>query len=141
MADPVLTLSDAPDQALRDLCREIFMLDAAAKGVPHDFLPLTIRVEQDGALLGGLVGRTLRGWLLVDNLAIHSSAQSQGLGSRLLRMAEEEAARRGCMGSFLNTDGFQAPAFYRRHGYSEFGRLEQDDPRLTRIWFAKRFAR
>ena len=55
-------------------------------------------------------------------------------------MAEAEAIRRGCFGAFLNTDAFQAPAFYERLGYREFGRLvHPTDPRSTRIWFSKRF--
>jgi GNAT superfamily N-acetyltransferase len=140
VTEPVLLLTDDPDPALRDVCREIFIADAQAKGMPHDFRPLAIGVMRDGAVVGGLLGRTLRGWLLVDNLALPASEQGKGLGGRLLERAEAEARRRGCIGAFLNTDVFQAPRFYEKRGYSEFGRLEHPDPRQTRIWFCKRFA-
>ena len=138
--DPVLTLSDQPDPAVKDRCWDNFLADAAAKGVPSDFRALTIRFERDGVVLGGLVGRTLRDWLYIDNLALPQSELGQGFGRRMMAMAEGEAARRGCVGAFLNTDAFQAPDFYRRLGYAEFGRLTHDDPRMTRIWFSKRFA-
>ncbi len=137
--DPVLTLTDAPDPELKDRCRENFIADAAAKGVPNDYRPLAVHFERDGVLLGGLLGRTLRGWLYVENLALPQSELGRGYGTRLLAMAEEEAIRRGCIGVFLNTDVFMAPAFYERLGYKEFGRLPHDDDRLTRVWFSKRF--
>ena len=52
--------------------------------------------------------------------------------------AEEIARARGCIGIRLDTMSFQAPAFYRRLGYSEFGRIEDYPPGHTRLWFMKR---
>ena len=34
---------------------------------------------------------------------------------------------------------FQAPDFYRKLGYTEFGRIPDEPPELTRLWFYKRF--
>ena len=138
--DPVLTLTDDPDPALKDCCRANFLADAAAKGVANDYRSLAVTFERDGVLLGGLLGRTLRGWLYIEMLALPQDELGQGYGKRLLAMAEEEAIRRGCAGAFLNTDVFMAPAFYEKLGYQEFGRLEHDDPRLSRVWFSKRFS-
>ena len=136
---PVLTLTDDPDPELKERCRENFIADATAKGVLSDFRSLAVHFERGGVLLGGLLGRTLRGWLFIDNLALPQSELGRGYGQRIMAMAEAEAMRRGCVGAFLNTDEFQAPEFYRKLGYEEFGRLTHEDPRLTRIWFSKRF--
>ena len=138
--EPALTLTDTPDPQLKELCHAIFTADAAAKAVPSDFHPLAVHFERDGILLGGLLGRTLRGWLFVETLALPHAEQGHGYGKRLLEMAEAEAMRRGCVGTFLNTDVFMAPGFYERLGYRECGRLEHPtDPRLTRIWLSRRF--
>lgn len=137
--DPTITLTDVADPALRDAIYANFRAHSDAKGLPANFQDLTLRVERDGALLGGLIGRTGRGWLLVELLALPMTEHGAGLGSQLMAMAEAEAIRRGCMGAYLHTVQFQAPGFYEKLGYREFGRLVHDNPLLTRIWFSKRF--
>jgi ribosomal protein S18 acetylase RimI-like enzyme len=135
--DPVLTLGDKNDPALEEVIRANFRAHAQAKGLTADFAPLTIHVEQDGVLLGGLVGRTGRGWLYVEFLALPMAGHGGGLGRRLMAMAEAEAVRRGCTGAYLYTNQFQAPGFYEKLGYREFGRLVHENPELTRIWYSK----
>jgi len=139
--DLSVTLTDAPDPALRDVIIAIFQAEAEAKGIVRDFRPLAVEVKRDGVMLGGLWGRTGRGWLHVELLALPRSEQGTGLGTRLLEMAEAEALSRGCKGAFLNTIQFQAPEFYRQRGYTEIGRIPDDPASLDRIWFVKRFAR
>jgi hypothetical protein len=52
--------------------------------------------------------------------------------------AEEIARARGCVGVYLGTISFQAPDFYRRHGYTESGRIDGYPPGHTRHWFMKK---
>lgn len=80
--------------------------------------PLNIFVKDDnGKLLGGLLGITYWGWLYVDSLIIDESQRGTGLGSKILKQAEEEAVRRGCRGVHLDTHDFQAREFYESRGY------------------------
>jgi len=51
-------------------------------------------------------------------------------------MAEQEAARRGCTAATLVTVNFQAPDFYARHGWAEFGRIATV-PGVQRIFMRK----
>jgi GNAT superfamily N-acetyltransferase len=77
--------------------------------------------------------------LHVDFLWVHPERRSDGLGSRLLALAEEEAKARGCRGSWLNTFDFQARPFYERHGYAAFGELGGFGNGQTRIFMSKTF--
>ncbi|MBC9179154.1 GNAT family N-acetyltransferase [Pseudoroseomonas ludipueritiae] len=93
----------------------------------------------DGRLLAGLVGEVMLEWLYVEKFWVDDSLRGQGIGTRMLAAAEDAAKARGAVGVTLNTSSFQAPAFYRRHGYAELGRLEGRPAGHQRFWFGKRF--
>ena len=107
---------------------------------PPKHLPLWLFArDPTGKVHGGLRGQTYWSWCWVDVLAVAEPYRRQGIGSRLLAKAEEIARSRGCAGIYLDTASFQAPGFYSRHGYSEFGRLDGCPPGHSRHWFMKRF--
>src|SRR5215470_6016137 len=90
---------------------------------PSDYVPLTLVAREDGRLVGGLVGGTSYGWLLVKILWVAEPQRGQGLGARLMAEAEQAARARGCHGAWLDTSSARAEAFYRRLGYAAFGVL------------------
>jgi len=93
------------------------------------FSPLTLFIRDDqGAVIGGLLGGTIWHWLYVDILWLSDALRGQGYGSRLLAEAERIAVERECIASHLDTMSFQALAFYERHGYSVYGVLENFPP-------------
>lgn len=92
----------------------------------------------DGTLVGGLVGEFGWRWLHVDLLWVAESQRGQGLGSRLLARAEQEARVRDCVGIYLDSFDFQAPDFYRRRGYEVFGVLDDYPPGSRQTYFRKR---
>ncbi len=78
-------------------------------------------------------------WTFVNWLWIAEPYRRQGEGTRLLNAVETEARERGKHGVYLDTFGFQAPLFYPKRGYAEFGRLADFPAGFDRIWFMKRF--
>ena len=95
--------------------------------------------DNAGKPMGGLIGRTGRGWLLLKLLFVPEQLRRHGLGSQLLITAEEEAIRRGCRGCCLDTMSPKAVEFYRRHEYEVAGQLEELDGGHTVTWMKKRF--
>jgi GNAT superfamily N-acetyltransferase len=107
---------------------------------PADARPLwVVARDAEGRVVGGLRGITFWRWLFVAWLWVEEGRRGQGIGAALLRAAEDEARRRDCLGAFVDTYGFQAPGFYARQGYTEFGRLDDLPPGGARIWLARRF--
>lgn len=92
-------------------------------------------------MLGGLTGRTSLGLLFVDLFHLPTELRGQGLGSEVLRLAEEEGRRRGCRSAVLYTISFQAPEFYQRHGWEVFGEIPCDPPGTSRIFLRKELRR
>ena len=90
--------------------------------------PLNLYVEDEkGNLLAGLVAETFGNWLEIKYLFVKEELREQGIGSKLLEQAESEVKNRNCRFAFVNTYQFQAPDFYKSHGYKEVFTL-QDYP-------------
>ena len=89
----------------------------------HQSLCLMLH-NADGENVGGVIGSTYWDWLHIDLLWLKEELRGQGYGRQLLTAAEEEARQRGAKNAYLDTFSFQAPDFYRQHGYRVFGTLE-----------------
>ena len=106
---------------------------------PANHVPLWLFArDAAGKVQGGVRGQTYWSWCTIDVLAVAEPYRRQGIGSCLLAKAEEIARARACVGIRLDTTSFQAPHFYTRRGFTEFGRIEGYPPGHTRLWFMKR---
>lgn len=107
-------------------------------GGSYDREPVTLLVhDAEGKTLGGLLGLTFWGWLFIDWLFIQRELRGRGIGEELLTRAEDVARGRGCQHAYTDTFSFQAPKFWARCGYKEFGRLEGMPTGHSRIWLRK----
>lgn len=104
-----------------------------------DNRPLNVMVRDPDSkdVLGGIFGRTSFGLFFLDLFYLPTNLRKQGLGSRLIRQAEDEARARGCVAVYVMTITIQAPEFYKRQGYTVFGELPTI-PEITRIFLTKR---
>ena len=100
--------------------------------------PLTLTLTSDNDLIGGLVAETFMRWLSIDGLWVDEAHRGHGRATALLEEAEQEARRRGATDCVLDTFSFQAPGFYRKRGYVEFGRLEDFPAGHHRHYMTKR---
>jgi GNAT superfamily N-acetyltransferase len=80
--------------------------------------------DDQGEVLGGLLGEIWAAWLHVRTLAVAGPARGQGFGRELMKRAERYALERGCTDAFLETFSFQARRFYEKLGYRVFGMLK-----------------
>ena len=109
-----------------------------AMGGPYDREPVTLLVQDaEGKSLGGLLGLTFWGWLFIDWLWLAPEMRGKGVGAELLLRAEALARERGCTNAYTDTFSFQAPGFWQRNGYAEFGRLDGMPAGHARVWFKK----
>jgi GNAT superfamily N-acetyltransferase len=141
MAEDALVISedDYPEmEAVNAIQRGLHAFNQEMGG-PYDREPITVLArDAAGEVQGGLLGLTYWHWLFIDWLWLARSQRGQGIGSELLRRAEAIARTRGCTDAYTDTFSFQAPGFWSRNGYAEFGRLDEMPRGHARQWFRKR---
>jgi GNAT superfamily N-acetyltransferase len=81
--------------------------------------------DAEGNIVAGLTGTTHGNWLMIKFLWVSESLRGRKIGSEILMQAEQTAKERGCKYVFLDTFRFQAPSFYKKHGYLEAFVLEE----------------
>jgi GNAT superfamily N-acetyltransferase len=94
--------------------------------------------DPSGRIIGGLIGATFYGWVLIDLLWVDEKLRCQGLGRRLLQKTEALAKQRGCLGVQLKTYSFGAPGFFKKMGYKTYGRLADLPKGHERLYLSKR---
>jgi len=137
----MITLTDTPDPRFETVLEDGLAAYNAEKTGLRDgrALAVTANDPDSGELAGGLLGRTTMGLFFLDLFYLPEKLRGGGIGSAMLRMAETEAIRRGCRAAALITVNIQAPEFYARHGWEEFGRIESA-PGVARIFMRKTLA-
>ena len=137
---PAIEVDESPDPGLRDaIVQPLRAFNESRIGpVKPELLAIVLRDPEGGTVTGGLWGASVVGWLYVDLLVVPEGFRGQGLGSELLRKAETIARKRGCIGIWLHTATFQAPAFYEKRGFQAFGTVPDYPPGHATIFYLKR---
>ena len=109
--------SEPKPEEIQYLEDRIYEFNSAATGIADGaWLAIFVR-GAEGRIIAGIAGALWGGCLEVRQFWVEEGQRRQGLGSRLLAAAENQARRRGCQQIVLATFSFQAPAFYARHGF------------------------
>ncbi len=133
---PSLKLERVHGPARREIMKGLRAFNTGVVG-KSDYKPLTVTVKDKGAIVGGVVGETYFGWMFVSLLWVSDKYRGKKLGRSLMESAEKEARKRGVRHVYLDTFSFQAPGFYKKLGYREFGRLKQFPAGHDRVWMSK----
>ncbi|MES0204729.1 MULTISPECIES: GNAT family N-acetyltransferase [unclassified Mesorhizobium] len=135
--DLLIELVETGGDAKAEAGAALYRYNVAKSGVA-DRMPIGAIVrDASGKVVGGLWGRTELGLLFLDMFFLTEDVRGKSYGSRLLSAVETEARKRGCARAVVETSSFQAPGFYVRHGYEEFGRVEFGIPGTARIFLRK----
>jgi GNAT superfamily N-acetyltransferase len=88
-------------------------------------------------IVGGVIGVVYWDWFSIDLMWVREDLRGRGFGHQLLALAEDEARERGARHAHLDTFSFQAPEFYKKHGYRVFGELRDFPAGHQRYYLAK----
>jgi GNAT superfamily N-acetyltransferase len=123
-------------RATVEVLLEQFMTDRVGKPQREPFA-LAIVDERSSQTLGGLWAMSLWGSFYINVVFVPEEMRARGLGTELLRRAEEEAEARDCWHMWLDTYDFEARPFYERLGWELFGQLQGPAPYYPRHFMRK----
>lgn len=107
----------------------------------RNYNPLALFLrDKEGKIIAGLEGSTYWQWLNIRLLWVSDDLRGRGIGSALMKKAEELARNRGCHASVVDTFSFQATEFYKKLGYEVFGVLENFPIDHKRFYMRKKLA-
>ena len=140
--NPTIVVPESTDPQIRAALSDLMLAYNESRTGPSGFAPLALVLQDSagGELIGGLWGRTVYDWLFVEFLYVPEHLRGRGLGTELLRRAEEIAFARECIGVCLDSFDFQAPGFYRKLGYEEIAVLESPRRGFKRHFLTKLIA-
>lgn len=118
-----LVVGGADDALDAELSKELGAFNDAATATEQRELTIAVRGER-GELVAGISGWTWGTCAGIAMLWVHGDHRGERWGSRLMRAAEDEARRRGCVQMTVSSFTFQAPGFYERQGYVEQWRMD-----------------
>ena len=97
--NPEIVIPENPDPRIRAAILGLLMTYNESKTGPSGFAPLAVVLEDrsSGELIGGLWGRSVYDWLFVEHLFVPEHLRGRGLGTALMRKAEEVASGRECI--------------------------------------------
>ena len=133
---PALKVERAHGPARRAIIKGLMAYTTRAVG-NWNFERISITLRHKGAIVGGLAADTYLAWMFIALFWVDEKFRDKGFGSKLIRTAEKEARKRGVKHAYVDTFSFQAPGFYRKLGYREFGRLKGFPKGHARIWLSK----
>lgn len=107
-------------------------------GTDNHVLLNIVEYDENQNVIAGILGGTYWGWLHIDILWVDENFRSKKIGSRLLIAAENEAKKRGCHSVHVDTMSWQAPEFYKKHGYELISELDNIPNGYKKFHFVKR---
>ena len=124
---PRFRLSIEPEPAPADIGvieRGLFLFEENRLGSPHHSHFGVFLRDERGQIQAGVDGHVMWHRLFIKTLWVAETYRRQGLGTRLMVAAEEEAKARRCRSLWLTALGDRAKHFYERLDYEVFGVLE-----------------
>lgn len=120
-----------------DFINETFSDYAQKNGIALNYEPYCFAAEENGRIVGVITGRAYYNEVHIGDLIVAEAYRHQHVGTKLVRAVEEAYAGKEYTKITLTTFGFQAPAFYKKLGYTLEYIREDTDPRLSKFFYMK----
>jgi len=111
-------------------------------GISCNYSDFSFLAREDEEVIGIIAGCAYYEEVYIRDLIVYEGHRHKHIGTELLKAVEEYYKDKGYKHMSLNTYHFQAPEFYKKHGFQlEFIRESKEEPRLNRYFYIKHFGK
>lgn len=110
--------------------------------VMHPMDPVSfIAKNEEGEIIGGITATGFWQHLHIDFLWVDPAVRGQRVAEQLMQQLEGYARRQSYRLMAVDTFSFQAPAFYLKQGFTEFGVIKDHPAGHSQHYFEKRLTK
>lgn len=121
-----------------DITDDEFNKFADKNGVVCDYDTFAFTAAESDNVIGVIRGHSYYSEVHIGDLIVLEKYRGRGIGTKLLEAVESFFAGKGFDIITLSTYEFQAPEFYRKHGYKiEYVRVNKKNHKLTKYFLLK----
>ncbi len=131
--------NEVPEELLKTAESEHVKYESA-HNVVCGYTPFYFTATSDENFCGLISGYTCYAEVYIDDIVVFSEYRNQGIGRGLLKSVEDHFKGGGLNNINLVTNGFQAPKFYEKCGFTlEYVRENKQNPLLSKYFYVKFF--
>ena len=109
------------------------------KKIGHQkYIPVASFARFDDKIIGGITGNLFWNYLYIDLMWLDEKYRGKGIGRKLIDKIEKLSIENGIFRSHLDTASFQSLEFYKKCGYSVFGKLDDMPEGETEYYLYKK---
>lgn len=111
---------------------------AIKNDVKCNYTPFNFVAKEDNKIVGIITGNSYYKEVHIGDLIVVEEYRKRHIGSKLIEAVEEYFQGKEFENINLTTYRFQAPEFYKKHGFEvEFIRKSKEDSKLDKYFLAK----
>lgn len=135
--DLLITVENEPSEKDNNfICNKLQEFNDNYTGVKA--IHFSVFAKDHNEIQGGAICYLDENSIYVDMIWVNETCRQSGIGSKILKLAEEEGRKRGAIFSTLDTFDFQAEGFYQKFGYERIGVIPAYLGEYDRIFLRKK---
>ena len=110
------------DKEIYNIIDEEFEEFANKNGIKCNYMSFAFVAKDNDKIVGVITGKSYYKEVHISDLIVLEQYRNKRIGSKLLETVEKYYSNKGFGNINLTTYGFQAPEFYKKCGFKEYGR-------------------
>lgn len=121
------------------LTEKISQYNKKTFGIESTPIAFVLTEENSERIIAASWGRIIGNWMHSELTWVDEDYRSRNFGTEIIKVIQSAARERGAIGLYCDSFNEKAAAAFKRMGYMEFGRIDDQPIGRAHIYLLKRF--